>query len=476
MDEEDGLQNPEQDGEESSSLRTEIVHFLEEDGSENHFIVGPGVFRICEASSTVDDGSKTMLENDIKVISNEVENLISSTEKLSSRQGDTSDTQDEQENCFNSLPREIILKIFSFFSSVELCRCVIPVCKQWYDAGHDPSLWKELDFSRQCELPSTVLCRTISRATSLKKLSLMGRLDLSTAEVAVFSQYIPLLESLNLGFCTGVNRTVTEYFVRNCPRLTELNVEGCHTVDDSVTAALPRGERLRSFNFSHCNLTDDSIVLLASAVKRIVSLNIDGISWISDSAVVTLVDNQHQNLEELVLDGAELSDKSFHHIARCAKLKKLHVSFCEGLTDQSLRYIQTLQNLTYLKMRKGVYFTTEGLLSLFTCKSMSHLGELDFSESTQFVNDCVIQMTKCCGPTLQNLALSWCWDITDPGVISIVDHCRNLEVLDIIGLHKITCDRQCNRIIDELIEDVVRKKPDLTVFNYYGEQFVHVKG
>lgn len=32
------------------------------------------------------------------------------------------------------------------------------------------------------------------------------------------------------------------------------------------------------------------------------------------------------------------------------------------------------------------------------------------------------------------------------------------------------------QIIDELIEDVIRKKPDLRVFNYYGEQFVHEKG
>lgn len=31
------------------------------------------------------------------------------------------------------------------------------------------------------------------------------------------------------------------------------------------------------------------------------------------------------------------------------------------------------------------------------------------------------------------------------------------------------------QIIDELIEDVIRKKPDLRVFNYYGEQFVHEK-
>jgi hypothetical protein len=32
------------------------------------------------------------------------------------------------------------------------------------------------------------------------------------------------------------------------------------------------------------------------------------------------------------------------------------------------------------------------------------------------------------------------------------------------------------QIVDELIEDVVRKKPDLKVFDYYGQLFVHVRG
>lgn len=62
------------------------------------------------------------------------------------------------------------------------------------------------------------------------------------------------------------------------------------------------------------------------------------------SAVITLVDQQLNNLLELMLDGAELTDKSIHHIARCAKLNKLQISFCEGLTDQALKYIQVIRD------------------------------------------------------------------------------------------------------------------------------------
>lgn len=66
--------------------------------------------------------------------------------------------------------------------------------------------------------------------------------------------------------------------------------------------------------------------------------------YIFVSAVITLVDQQLNNLQELMLDGADLTDKSIHHIARCAKLNKLQISFCEGLTDQALKYIQVIRD------------------------------------------------------------------------------------------------------------------------------------
>ena len=267
-----------QDDDASFLVRREVVHFLEDDGLE--FIVGPRVFQTCVSTSTMDDGSKLAEENDIQVIAQEVETSISNTEKLSHYNEDRNNEQGEIS--FNSLPREIILNIFQYFSVVELCLYVTPVCKQWYEIGHDPGLWKELDFSKVNELPSTSLCRIMSQAKSLKKLNLKGRLHVSTAEVAVFSQCIPLLESLNMGFCNDVNETVIDYFMRNCPRLTSLNVEGCVTVNDKAMAPLLRGRNLQEINFSHCSVSDDSIIRLASGIKQIVSINIDGISWISD--------------------------------------------------------------------------------------------------------------------------------------------------------------------------------------------------
>ena len=53
-----------------------------------------------------------------------------------------------------------------------------------------------------------------------------------------------------------------------------------------------------------------------------------------------LVEKQNQHLEEVELDGAEISDSGVEQLSYCKQLKHLGISFCECLTDQSLEYIK----------------------------------------------------------------------------------------------------------------------------------------
>ncbi|XP_062582940.1 F-box/LRR-repeat protein 20-like [Saccostrea cucullata] len=204
------------------------------------------------------------------------------------------------------------------------------------------------------------------------------------------------------------------YFLENSHQLRELNVEGCDWVNDSVIDALP------------C---------------RIVSLNIDhadGIPRISKSAVETLLERHYMNLEELVLDASLLRDENLEDIAKCSKLKKLCVSSCENLTNTFLGYIKSLQNLTCLRLKGGNDFTKEGLVSLFECESYLHLiecrclqqlVELDLSDSTDFDDDCVDQMIRCCGATIEILRVSSSVAITDVGYESIENKCCKKVVI-----------------------------------------------
>lgn len=56
--------------------------------------------------------------------------------------------------------------------------------------------------------------------------------------------------------------------------------------------------------------------------------------------MIDLVDSHCEHLEELELDGAEVSDEGIKHVSSCSRLKHFGVSFCECLTDQSLEYLK----------------------------------------------------------------------------------------------------------------------------------------
>lgn len=57
------------------------------------------------------------------------------------------------------------------------------------------------------------------------------------------------------------------------------------------------------------------------------------------SAVESMVSYHYQHLQEVELDGAEISDIGIQQLSCCKQLKHLEMSFCECLTDQSLEYL-----------------------------------------------------------------------------------------------------------------------------------------
>lgn len=89
-------------------------------------------------------------------------------------------------------------------------------------------------------------------------------------------------------------------------------------------------------------------------------------------------------------------------------------------------------------------------------------------------------------PHVISLELSWCWYVTDEGLASIVNRCRNIQRLILIGLHELTgkplentverlprltyldlCN--CNAIIDDIMINLARKFSYLSIVNYYGD-------
>ncbi|CAC5415656.1 FBXL2_20 [Mytilus coruscus] len=361
------------------------------------------------------------------------------------------------------LPREITMKIFTYFTQPELCCKLSRVCKSWYDYAFDPSLWKVIDLHNYRNIPSVNLCRLIAKATNLRSLLLHGRENISESEVAVFTEYTSNLQHLDLGFCQNMNITMLSIIVNKCPMLESINLEGDTCLKPGSLQILSRCEHLKEMNFSHCILENMDLHHLAKNLETIRSLNIDGISWIDDEPVIYLLQQHNKYLTKLVIDGAEITDDCYKSIAICSYLTSFEASFCELLTDKSLEYLQNLNKLKTLRLRKGTEFTAVGLMNFFSSPGIKHLTSLDMSECTGCDDSCVSQLAQSCGKTLKQLSLCWCWHITDRGATSVVDHCSNLLHLDLTGIDKINGDcfgrvptemphlrlldlKQCNRV------------------------------
>ncbi|XP_076467804.1 uncharacterized protein LOC143298750 isoform X2 [Babylonia areolata] len=391
----------------------------------------------------------------------------------------------------SEVPDELLLKIFSYLKPAELCSHVTAVCKYWRRLAYDHSLWRKLDVSN-IRMRGLQLCQVVLRVSgAIHYLDMSGVERLTNAEMAVVAENCPLLTHLDLGFVDDLNCTMMHAILTSCPCLEFLNVEGCRHVNNEMMRVLvaSAGSQLKQLNFSHCSLVDESLWLMMRNIRGLTHLNIDGISWISELVVRHLALEYSGTMESWELDGNELTDGTILSVSACHCLKILSVSFCEQLTDQSIKHLQRLENLEKLSLRKGPAFSASALTELLSSPTLRSLTYLDLTECQQLEDQGVQAIAHTCSQKLKTLCLSWCWDVTDKGMEHIASRCSQLVNMYLVGLHRLEglwlpmaldnmanlvyiSFEQCNEVVDSVIEEAVRDKPDLAILNYYGELFM----
>ncbi|KAL8580999.1 hypothetical protein ACOMHN_048033 [Nucella lapillus] len=392
----------------------------------------------------------------------------------------------------NEVPDEVLLQVFSYLKPDELCRHVTGVCKCWRRLAYDHSLWKTLDVSG-VRINGFQLCQVVLRTSgAIRILDMAGLERLNCAEMAVVAENCPQLTQLDVGFVDDFNCTMVHSVLTSCPLLEFLNLEGCRHANNEVMRVLAAsaGPLLRRLNFSHCTLVDESLWLMMQHLPGLTHLNIDGISWISELVVQHLATEYRGSLELWELDGNELTDSTIDAVSTCGQLKTLSISFCELLTDRSLTHLTRLQKLEKLCLRKGPSMTTAALQEFLCSPMLQNLTYLDLTECQQLEDTGVQAIAETCGQKLKTLYLSWCWDVTDTGMEHVANRCSKMVNMYLVGLHRLVAMwlstavetmtalafisfEQCNEVVDVVIEEAVRDKPDLVIVNYYGELFMH---
>lgn len=269
-------------------------------------------------------------------------------------------------------------------------------------------------------------------------------------------------------------------------------------------------------------MCDTCVKVISSGLHNLRRLNLDGVLWITDTGVLHLADSEavrNGNLDAIWLDGFELSNSGLNEFIirlECATkrildiedlvnpeiehniigIQQLWISFCDHVEDEAIKSIANLSNLVALTLRKTHQVSSTGLSSLFVSKSLSHLDHqlklrylehLDLSEAPGLNDSVVMDICSCCGSRLRFLTLNWCWEVTDIGVNQIIEICSSLRQLSLIGNsviqgkafadiplkvpHLVILNlTQCNHVVDNILEDLSLKMPNLYVFDFFGER------
>ena len=195
-----------------------------------------------------------------------------------------------------------------------------------------------------------------------------------------------------------------------------------------------------------------------------------------------------------------LTDKSAIFIGQnLPHLEHLGIMFCSNLTDSALLSFSRLRNLRSLRLRKGPHFTSGGFEGLFShqrhsthdacanhesSKKNYGLHTLDLSECQELADGNLQSITSKL-PNLRNLAIEWCFKISDTGLAALTSNCKHLVTLKLVGLKYARCEPlfispltklveldlcQTDLVDDNKLHALKQGRPWLKIIDYYGEE------
>ncbi|TMW64860.1 hypothetical protein Poli38472_009027 [Pythium oligandrum] len=169
--------------------------------------------------------------------------------------------------------------------------------------------------------------------SSLRVVNLLGCHTMTGEDVGLLST-CPELRDLNLQGCHMVDNAAVADLVRTCGNLERLNLRYCHKVDDALVKIIASSaKKLRDLNLRYCyKVTDASVTAICEGLLKLETLNLSQCNKITDAAIGRIVATL-RSLKELRLWG-------------CAKLTSASViAISEGLPSLVLVDIRSRDKL-----------------------------------------------------------------------------------------------------------------------------------
>lgn len=389
--------------------------------------------------------------------------IVRMTQNTSPKKDPECEENEPSKDLINTmLPKELILKIFSFLDIVSLCHCA-QVSKYWNQLALDGDNWQSVSlFDFRVAVQGQVVENLSARCGDfLKRLTLRGCRSVSDSSMRVFSKNCRNLEEINLDDCKQLTDETCISLANHCNKLAHLNIASCDITDKSLEAIGTGCKNLRHINISNCNkIRPSGIESLAKNCTNLLSfISIAcGESTVNDESLKALGSNC-QKLKMINLNGCSaITDVGVKHLAEhCHQLVYCCLSKCFALTDQALISLgQGCQQLRTLGLIGCHQLTDYGFQAL--AENCKLLENLDLEDCGLITDQTLFYLTNNCA-NLKRLALSHCDNITDEGIKYIGTSQKSSKSIQYLELDN--CTQLTDSSMDYLISCKQLKRLDI---------------
>ncbi|KAF8358843.1 fbxl-1 [Pristionchus pacificus] len=332
-----------------------------------------------------------------------------------------------------TLPKELILRIFSYLDIISLCRSA-QTCRLWSSLALDGINWQSIDlFTFQKHVKSNVLDGIARRCGGfLKELSLKGCENIHDSALRSFTAKCANIEYLSLHKCKRVTDTTCDNLGRHCHKLLTLNLDNCTAITDRSLRSIADGCRmLETLNISWCdNVTDRGIQMLLQGCPLLSTLILKGCEGLTER-VFEGVESNLKELRVLNMHQCYVTDITVTCLAEGAhNLQSLNLANCNLISDASLQALaKGCKQLVTLELAHCTPLSDSGFTHLG--RSCTKLERIDLEDCINITDSSVICFSMNC-PNLANLGLSHCELLTDASITALIANQR--EILEVLEL------------------------------------------
>ncbi|XP_069675571.1 F-box/LRR-repeat protein 2-like [Periplaneta americana] len=381
----------------------------------------------------------------------------------------------ETGKCFDDLPNELLLHIFSYLSIEDLALSIQHVNLRWKEVSHDDKLWKNAIFEPGDTLTDEDVVQHLKNMPALRAFSATQGTKMKLL-IDTLCNSCREVQRLDLHKTYMLRYPSLKKLVQNCPHLEYLSLPLPRTMSAQLQSAQLLGQckslTTLSFDGSHGYVVKGMLEPVADGCPSLQHIHLGYCEFSADDIRYLLEKKKHQLLS--------FSAKFFFFtgifkfLSECTKLEHLHIeNDNDNLTYDDIHPLKQLTNLKYFALQYCTLSVASNLHTFFQNESFSKVIHLDVSHNFAIMNSDLNTVFKyvpflqhlnvsschCLGDTgfedigvcsqLETLNISRCYGLTDKSMEYVSKGCTKLKCLDLSS---------CNTMTDDVMLHIVKCK------------------